>query len=901
LRSVTYSNSSDNPSGSTRTISYQVDDGSAANHTSNIVTATVSVTPVNDAPVNTVPGIQEVVQNTNVTFNGAKLISISDVDVGAGTETVVLSVSHGVLSLSGTSGLSFTVGDGTTDPTMTFSGTVTNINNALNGLLYNPTDTFVGADTLTITTTDQGGLVDTDTVTINEDSANPFTLTTGTDTVFYGSGANQVNGTNITVTNGDIITGGTGSDTLTIDTAKNNPMSYTMGDGAHSDVGLRNFENLTLTTNDTTGNAPTITVTFDANFQNNVTLNVSGASLRSGVNLTVDANAVTTGAFVITGSSTADTIKGGSGADTIKGGGGADILTGGAGNDAFEYTATSDSTQATSDTITDFTHGSDQIDLSAITGATTFQATALAGTGSTVNAHSVAWLQTGGNTRVYVNNTGSGVVASSAVMRINLTGLVSLTSADFVLSATPAGITGNPINLALDDPSGIGVTTTVTISSVPSGWILNQGTDLGNGSWTVQTSDPSSLYVTTPTTFAGAMVLNVSESWTNTDGSTGTASIKDNVEAYPASPIFAVSGDDTLTGSAGNDEFVFAQPIGTDRIHGFDPAHDTVDLIGFGLAGYGDLSIANDANGNAVVTIASGEMITLVGIDAAAVSASNFVFDVEPTSVNAGSMAVGNGAILPVGGTIENSGTITVNSTGDESDLEILVRGASLKGGGQVVLSDNSQNVVFGGDVRAVLDNIDNTISGAGQLGNGTLILKNEGVIQATGSNSLVIDTGANPIINTGMLAASGAGGLVVNSSVAGGGTAEIRSSSSLEFGAASDAEVSFDIGATGTLKLDQTGAFTGTVAGFTGYVAIDLADLVDGDQATIGYTANAGNSGGTLTLGDAAQTHSVSLALLGQYAAAADFAVASDGHGGTLVTLADPSQNHPLMANASP
>ena len=79
----------------------------------------------------------------------------------------------------------------------------------------------------------------------------------------------------------------------------------------------------------------------------------------------------------------------------------------------------------------------------------------------------------------------------------------------------------------------------------------------------------------------------------------------------------------------------------------------------------------------------------------------------------------------------------------------------------------------------------------------------------------------------------------------------------------------------------------------------IDLADLMDGTQSTIGYAANADNSGGILTLGDVAQTHSVSLALLGQYAAASDFAVASDGHGGTLVTLADPSQNHALtLAN---
>src|SRR5205085_2444367 len=50
LRSVTYANSSDAPSGAARTISYQVDDGAAANHGSNIVTTMVAVTPVNDAP-----------------------------------------------------------------------------------------------------------------------------------------------------------------------------------------------------------------------------------------------------------------------------------------------------------------------------------------------------------------------------------------------------------------------------------------------------------------------------------------------------------------------------------------------------------------------------------------------------------------------------------------------------------------------------------------------------------------------------------------------------------------------------------------------------------------------------------------------------------------------------------
>src|SRR5207247_10429918 len=48
LRAVQYSNSSDNPSTSARTVSYIVNDGTA---NSNTVTSTVNVAAVNDAPV----------------------------------------------------------------------------------------------------------------------------------------------------------------------------------------------------------------------------------------------------------------------------------------------------------------------------------------------------------------------------------------------------------------------------------------------------------------------------------------------------------------------------------------------------------------------------------------------------------------------------------------------------------------------------------------------------------------------------------------------------------------------------------------------------------------------------------------------------------------------------------
>ncbi len=116
---------------------------------------TVQVKDLEDAPVNTVPGAQSTNEDTTLTFNAANsnLISIAD---DAGEPLVVtVAVNNGTVTLSGTTGLTFTAGDGTADATMTFSGTVENINAALDGLQYDPTADYSGSDTLTLTSYDQ--------------------------------------------------------------------------------------------------------------------------------------------------------------------------------------------------------------------------------------------------------------------------------------------------------------------------------------------------------------------------------------------------------------------------------------------------------------------------------------------------------------------------------------------------------------------------------------------------------------------------------------------------------------------------------------------------------------------------------------------------------------------------
>jgi hypothetical protein len=93
----------------------------------------------------------------------------------------------------------------------------------------------------------------------------------------------------------------------------------------------------------------------------------------------------------------------------------------------------------------------------------------------------------------------------------------------------------------------------------------------------------------------------------------------------------------------------------------------------------------------------------------------------------------------------------------------------------------------------------------------------------------------------------------------------------------------------TGTLKLENSSSFAGTVAGLCGQDAIDFADIGFGANSTLGYAANSDHSGGTLSVGDG--THMANIALLGSYMAST-FAAASDGHGGTLISEAAQTSN---------
>ncbi len=136
----------------------------------------VSGGATNIAPVNTIPGPQSIGEDETFVFGGANAISVADAD--SANLTVTLSSSNGALTLAQTTGLNFTLGDGNSDGSMTFTGSAASINAALNGLSFRGTPNFNGTATIQITTSD-GSASDTDEVAISIAAVNDAPVNNG--------------------------------------------------------------------------------------------------------------------------------------------------------------------------------------------------------------------------------------------------------------------------------------------------------------------------------------------------------------------------------------------------------------------------------------------------------------------------------------------------------------------------------------------------------------------------------------------------------------------------------------------------------------------------------------------------------------------------------------------------
>jgi hypothetical protein len=198
---------------------------------------------------------------------------------------------------------------------------------------------------------------------------------------------------------------------------------------------------------------------------------------------------------------------------------------------------------------------------------------------------------------------------------------------------------------------------------------------------------------------------------------------------------------------------------------------DTAKWTGGILPTDGDDALLNPAGSAYTVTVADSVSVDQLGM------ASNATLDVtNEITISLGSDAIGlgglieveDGAFLSLGETIDNTGTILLNSGAGEADLDVNTLVMKLQGGGKVLLSGSDGDVITGINASFQLDNFDNLIAGGGNIGNAHMLLTNEdaGVINANGPTALTIDTAGAAVTNLGTLKATNGGTLILNSPI---------------------------------------------------------------------------------------------------------------------------------------
>ncbi|UCO97642.1 cadherin-like domain-containing protein [Metapseudomonas lalkuanensis] len=328
---------------------YTVSDGSLTAAGS----ASLDITPVNDAPVNTLPGAQTTPAGTPKSISG---LSIADVDAGSGNLTVTLQVAHGTLSAQSLAGGASVIGLNTS--TLTLSGTLAQINTTLAANIgYLSAANFSGEDTLIMTTSD-GAASDVDnlgiTVTATQVNAAPvavndvlyvsnntaaFNATNGTGIVFSVAALlgndSDVDGSFLSIT-GLGLGAGAISDVKFVEGSNNSLITFASGNNPSSPTGT-----FTYTLSDNAGGTATGTVTVNLVSTNGASsVNLSGNSyqaafLDGGSNVDALTGAAASDLFV--GGNGVDTLIGGSGEDRLRGGEDNDVLDGGDGIDMLDF------------------------------------------------------------------------------------------------------------------------------------------------------------------------------------------------------------------------------------------------------------------------------------------------------------------------------------------------------------------------------------------------------------------------------------------------------------------------------------------------------------------------------------------------------------------------------------
>jgi hypothetical protein len=357
----------------------------------------------------------------------------------------------------------------------------------------------------------------------------------------------------------------------------------------------------------------------------------------------------------------------------------------------------------------------------------------------------------GDNASFTIANTQLNQGASGVLNAIN-GGSVVLNSGSQVVGGTFSTASGGEVAVNSGNTARVaGVTNTGTLSIKNNGELLLSGNLTNNGSVNMQSlGNATDLRADGNRSILGTGTITLSNALQNR--------------------IFGVAAGDSLTLGA-SQALQGAGQIGAGSNFSFTNNGTITANASSGMAS----GVLNAINGGSVVLnsgsqINGGTFSTASGGEIA-VRSGNTARVAGVT--NTGALNINNNGELRLNGNLTNSGSVSVQSLGNATDLR-ADGNRSILGTGTITLSNALQNRIWGvvaGDSLTL--GAGQTLQGAGQIGAGTNFnFTNNGTVTANQSAGLVISTsGALSNAASGLMQGATGGTLIINSALANAGT----------------------------------------------------------------------------------------------------------------------------------
>ena len=619
-----------------------------------------------------------------------------------------------------------------------------------------------------------------------------------------------------------------------------------------------------------------------------------------------------TGTTTLYGGGTVESMFGTANETVFVGGGGTQYMYGGSGKAIFTYLSIADSTPQSKDVISNFDPTKDVIDLSRIDADLSqsgVQNLTFVGTAAfSAAGGQVLYQQDAATNTTYVE--ADLFSDSTPDLYIKINGMLNLTAANFALTAAQSAAatapaaevtsltdsapsadlqSGKVVTLTLNFSHAVNVTGgTPTLTLNDGGKAVYKG---GSGSnalvftYTVAAGQNTSKLAVTAISPGGATIRDNNGENAILGGAVASLPHTLEIDTTPAkvtSVTATAASHDLDAGKTAKFTVNFSEAV---NIANGKP---TLTLNDGGTATY-----ATGSGSNALIfnyTVKAGQNTPDLSVKGLSLNGAT-IADAAENAANVTSAAINPAGILKIDTTTPTvvSARATPGSgheitTGQLATITLTTSEAVTVAGTPVLLLNNGTTATYDAALStsnaAVFSYAAGNETTTGLAVVGAELSSGSSIADLAGNSAILGDADSNL-------------GLMVNttkwapdpSSV---GNFTLAGSSDIEMFGASKAKFTFASGATGTLTLEHSQSFAGTVAGLAQGNYLDLGDIAYMAGNSPSYAPNSSATGGELTVTDG--SHTASIALLGQYLAA-NFTTSSDGHGGTLIT--DPPLSH--------